>query len=65
MERGIMGKPPQPGQSATAKIVGIRTWQALLLAGLLASSFLGCAAEEKKPRTVNEWLQQPRVGDPL
>ena len=36
---------------------------ALLLCSSTIALSLGCAAEEKKPQTVTEWMQQPRVGE--
>jgi hypothetical protein len=40
-------------------------WPRFLLAMLLAGPvlFAGCAAEDKKPKTVSEFLKQPRVGE--
>jgi hypothetical protein len=35
----------------------------VLLAALGAVSIAGCAADEKKPLTITEWMQQPRVGE--
>ena len=60
-----MSNPCQSGLVAhhCSSVRGIRMLSIVLLAGLILLGFLGCAAEEKKPRTVNEWLQQPRVGD--
>jgi hypothetical protein len=34
-----------------------------LLALTIGGSIVGCAAEEKKPQTVTEWMQQRRVGE--
>jgi hypothetical protein len=43
---------PQPG-----------IWFVVLLGVVALVHFTGCAAQEKKPQTVTEWMQQPRVGE--
>lgn len=44
-----------------------RKWLGMLLGTVALAigggSILGCAAEEKKPQTVTEWMQQRRVGE--
>jgi len=36
---------------------------AMLVVALGAAGVAGCAAPEKKPLTITEWMQQPRVGE--
>jgi hypothetical protein len=44
-----------------------RKWLGVLLGTVALAigggSMTGCAAEEKKPQTVTEWMQQRRVGE--
>jgi hypothetical protein len=50
--RQSKSESPQPG-----------IWFAVLLGVVALAHFTGCAAQEKKPQTVTEWMQQPRVGE--
>jgi hypothetical protein len=41
----------------------LRHLLAVLIAGCGLALAAGCVAEDKKPRTVTEFLKQPRVGE--
>ena len=38
-------------------------WLFILFGAIVTITTAGCAAEEKKPQTVTEWMQQRRVGE--
>jgi hypothetical protein len=50
-------------QSANHSTSILRHLLAVLIAGCGLAVAAGCAAEDKKPRTVTEFLKQPRVGE--
>lgn len=50
-------------ETAVHLIPILRHLMAVLIAGCGLALATGCAAEDKKPRTVTEFLKQPRVGE--
>ena len=50
-------------QSTEHRNAFLRHLLAALIAGCGLSLATGCVAEDKKPRTVTEFLKQPRVGE--
>jgi hypothetical protein len=49
--------------TAAHPIPPLRQLLAVLMVGFGLALATGCAAEDKKPRTVTEFLKQPRVGE--
>jgi hypothetical protein len=41
----------------------IRSLSIVILAALGALGVAGCASDDKHPKTMTEWIQQPRVGE--